>query len=289
MKYLSKRILAGALALLCLGLGSAAGMTARAAQPVGCVAVSVDANVLGAGVLYGPELVPFYPGESCADVTDRFLGGGNYTAHPTYSYVTGIKLPRDFEPDVPAVLSVALGAGHSRAGEFLQEFDFTATAGWFYTVNHEDAGVGAGSVPAQDGDVLRWQFSLIDWGADLGLAWDGNNVFTPEDKTALVLAVAQINSSADKAALLVFDAGVKAAYDAAYTVLADLAASQSDISGALEALNSAVANAVDHPPGTLLEKWYLKLPSWLEGIAACRPVFQYVILFAFFGWIWFLF
>jgi len=282
-----KKCLAIALALLlCLSLGSA---TAFAAEPAGYVAVSVDANVLGAGVLYGPVLVPFYAGESCADVTERFLGDSCEVDTAWGFYLTGIKLPRDFTPDVPAVLSAhagTLGAGHSQAGEILQGFDFTATSGWFYTVNNEDMGVGVDTVPAQDGDVLRWQFSLIDWGADLGLAWDGNNVFTPEDKTALISAVAKLNSSADKAALL-DDSAVKTAYDASYEALADLAVPEIAIRSVLVALNEAVANA-GKTPSTLLEKWHAKLPDWMKWTDKLWPEFQYVILFTI-GWIWFLF
>jgi len=283
-----KKCLAIALALLlCLSLGSAA---AFAEEPAGYVAVSVDANVLGAGVLYGPVLIPFYAGESCADVTQRFLGSNCEVDTSWGFYLTGIVLPRDFTPDVPAVLSAhagTLGEGHSQAGETLQGFDFTATSGWFYTVNNEDMGVGVDTVPAEDGDVLRWQFSLIDWGADLGLAWDGNNVFTPEDKTALVLAVAKLNSSADKAALL-GDTAVKAAYDAAYDVLANLAVPEIAIRSVLVELNSAVANVGD-TPSTLLGSWHAKLPGWMKWTEKLWPGFQYAILFALFGWIWFLF
>lgn len=281
-----KKILAGLLAaLMLLGLGSAA---AFAAEPLGYVAVSVDADVLGAGILYGPELIPFYAGESYADVTQRFLGDNCEVDTDWGFYLTGIKLPRDFTLDVPSVLADKTGeldAGHSKAGEILQGFDFTATSGWFYTVNNEDMGAGADTVPAEDGGVLRWQFSLINWGADLGLAWDGNNVFTPEDKTALIAAVAKINSSSEKAALL-GDPAVKAAYDEAYIILADLAASKSAVGATLAILNSAVANVGKTP--SFLERWHAKLPDWMGGVVHLWDIWQYVILFTV-GWIWFLF
>ena len=154
------------------------------------------------------------------------------------------------------------------------------TSGWFYTVNHEDMGAGADTVPAKHGDVLRWQFSLVDWGADLGLAWDGNNVFTPEDKTALIAVMAQAKSCLQ-------DAAVKAAYNDALAVLEKFDASESDIIALRVALSYAMANMGKTPP--LLEKWHAKLPYWMWGVVDLCDFWQYVILFVCFGWLWFLY
>ncbi|MCL2106611.1 MAG: DUF4430 domain-containing protein [Oscillospiraceae bacterium] len=289
MKQLSKRILTCALALLiCLGPGPVTALASGAESIAGYVSVCVDANVLGAGVLYGPALVPFYEGETHARVTERFLGERLEVETAYGFYLTGIQLPRDFEPVVPAVLSAHTGtldAGHSQAGEFLRGADFTATAGWFYTVNHEDMGVGVDTVPAEDGDVLRWQFSLIGWGADLGLAWDGDNVFTPNDKTGLIEALAKINAREDMDALLE-NAAMKLAYDAAYDALADLAAPENGMVSAQAELILALT-ALENE--SLLEKWHAKLPESFIWIAWFWDWIEYVILFVFFGWIWFLF
>ena len=257
----TKRLLSILVALcLAAGIASAAGIAAQAADPAGYVAVSVDANVLGVGYLYEPGMVPFYAGESVADVTRRFAGEENVLGQDSalYGYyIEGFKLQRDISvtfaglpgpihDEIDLWFDGDLDPGASHAGEFLKGDDYCETfyAGWTFSVDDAFPSVGAGSLPPQDGEVIRWQFSMF-MGADLGNDYGppygfGYNIVEPEDRTALTLAVAQINSAADKAMLL-GDTAVKAAYDAAYVALEDLLADASDIASALASLNSALA------------------------------------------------
>ena len=49
-------------------------------------------------------------------------------------------------------------------------FDYGEESGWLFTVNHYMAQVGADELIAEDMDVVRWQFSVVGWGADLGIS-----------------------------------------------------------------------------------------------------------------------
>ncbi|MCL2300125.1 MAG: hypothetical protein FWC27_08290 [Firmicutes bacterium] len=240
---------------LCLAAGMAftAGVSANALAvvPAGYVTISVDANVLGtgAGVLYGPALVPFYAGESLMNITDRFLADncdGSVTAYGFF--LNGVKLPRNITVAVPSVISDAVpdftaAGGHTQAGEFLASGDFAGWAGWMYTLGNETLYDGADAVAAADGAVLRWQYSLAV-GNDLGFEdWMGSPGLIPlTDRDALAVAAAQVNSAPNKAQLLA-DAPTLAAYNTAMGILSDLLAAQTDIDTAAAALNAAALAA----------------------------------------------
>jgi hypothetical protein len=67
----------------------------------------------------------------------------------------------------PSYITVEIGEG---AGDgSLGSFDYTEFSGWIFTVNHGMPEVSAEDFILSDGDVIRWQFSIEGWGADLGL------------------------------------------------------------------------------------------------------------------------
>lgn len=218
--------------------------------PLGHVTLSMDVHTLGAGYLYEPAIVPFYEGETYADVTDRLLGGDD---HYHYSgeldagfYLSAVELPRSIDVDVPEIILDALGdldSGPSEAGEYLGEFGYSPWSGWMYSVNGELPNVGVSDREPADGDVVRWHFTVYGYGADLGLpdsGWGTTPLYTAADKDALLTAVATVNSADDKAELLA-KPGAAAAYAEAYEVLADLTASQTTVDEATAALTDAIS------------------------------------------------
>ncbi|MDR0288294.1 MAG: hypothetical protein LBI03_11405 [Clostridiales bacterium] len=229
-------------------------------QPIGYVAMSVDADVLGAGLLYEPELVPFYEGENYAQVFDRYIGSGNYQASGTLAsgfYLTGVKLMNDITINIPSAIQDELDEytdsmgeddwmvqGANKANEYLSEndyFDFYGMgygSGWMFEVDDAFADAGPSDVYPVNGDVCNIQFSLI-WGSDLGTDWWGYVVVDPADKTELTWKVAQINSASNKDELL-SDAEVLSSYNTANNILADLTASQDQVDSAVDKLNSVV-------------------------------------------------
>ena len=92
-------------------------------------------------------------------------------------------------------------------GGNLSEFDFTNTSGWMITVNNVLLPVGAGSWLANDGDVIRWQFTVYGLGADVGIGsgWGGAPPFVMQDRSDLIRALfaPNITASARAAALAV--------------------------------------------------------------------------------------
>jgi len=63
--------------------------------------------------------------------------------------------------------------------------DYSSFAGWMFTVNHELIGIGVDEKFLNNGDVIRWQFSLAA-GMDLGVHDWSEPFFWQEDKTALI-------------------------------------------------------------------------------------------------------
>jgi len=92
-------------------------------------------------------------------------------------------------------------------GGDLLEFHFTSTSGWMITVNHTLLPVGAGSWIVNDGDVIRWQFTVYGLGADVGInsGWGNAPPFIMQDRTALIRALfaPNITASARNAALAI--------------------------------------------------------------------------------------
>lgn len=242
--------------LLTAGIPASAGATGAGVEPAGYVTISLDVNTLGAGFLYEPARVPFYEGENYAQVTDRFLGEENYTHGGSLEsgyYINTVLLPRDIVVDIPAVIldviGEEIGEGPSAQGEYLGEFDYYGMAGWMYTVNHVFAPMGAADWYPEDGDVCRWQFTVYGWGADLGVPndWGGEPLYEGANRDALTAAVGAINSAPNKSGLLARP-GVLEAYGAANAVLTNLTAAQSEVDGALAALENALNAA---PPSVV--------------------------------------
>jgi len=104
--------------------------------------------------------------------------------------------------------------------------DFFGLSGWMATVNHELLDVSIDTYTLEDGDVLRWQFSLLA-GDDLGVPGGWQPPFYNQvDKTALIRAL----FTADAA-----ETAVQAALDVIINPLATAA----EVAAALAALTPA--------------------------------------------------
>ena len=109
-----------------------------------------------------------------------------------------------------------------RAGNYLGEFDYHSMSGWMYSVaetgKNEDGtfselsapsfpGVGAAQWRMRDGEIMRWQFTVYGYGADLNAdnsAWGQDSITgNSGDKTELTYEIAMMreaykNSSTEK-------------------------------------------------------------------------------------------
>jgi|GEM_PF-2689898 len=249
---------------LLLGFGFAV-QAEEAPAPAGYIAIMVDANVLGAGVLYGPAMVRIYEGDTLMDATQRFLGENAVGT----GWISGIVLPHNITVSVPEAVAKALteidttfpAAGATLAGETLGAGDFAAWAGWNFSYNNtqpvdEDTGFGltADDVLLENGDVVRWEFTLR---AGICIGFE-----SPWGDAAF------FEGRADKGELITAAAQVSVVSAEAMAVLGNLLATQADVDAAVEAV------AITPPP--CCGPWWSRCPCWI----------QWILRWIFFGWWW---
>ena len=176
-------------------------------------AITVEAYNIGQGFLVEPSLYA-KEGKSVGDITVDFLESNGLTYSGSTSYFSGMEFDDTVAPEYPEYLEPYMGELYdSGDGDgMLAEFDYSMYAGWCFTVNDWWASYGASdSYPGQEitdyntgepvalGDVIRWHFTVYGYGADCGYPSNvmaefmGGNLFTQEDKSDLLFALAAIN------------------------------------------------------------------------------------------------
>ncbi|MCR8659747.1 S-layer homology domain-containing protein [Paenibacillus endoradicis] len=211
----------------------------------GYVTVSVEKFTLGQGYIVEPIRVPYQEGDNVAAVISELLGDNRYKHEGSVEnrfYLSSVSDPDAGEVNIPAYILQAIGGagevGDRSDADWLSEFDYTTQSGWMFAVNHSIPDVGASENYVENGDVIRWQYTVY-LGKDIG-SYDG--LIDPSNKDALTEKVAEINSAIDKSEILADDA-VKVAYDNAYDALTDMESSQSDVDTALEELVEALGES----------------------------------------------
>ncbi len=116
-----------------------------------------------------------------------------------------------------------------KTGTGLGEFDYTSWSGWMITVDNVQCNTSAGAYLVDQGtgadtNVLRWQFTLAGYGADIGCGFEGNEAYyVTQDKTDLYTLYAENKEEIAK------DASLNAELLA---VMTDLDASADDVANA---------------------------------------------------------
>lgn len=149
--------------------------------------------------------------------------------------------------DIPSVITENGGPSNDNndgnSDEWLGELDYGSMAGWMVTVDNCMPGVAAGAYTAAeaeaeghtfgDGSVIRCNFSVYGYGNDLGydLGWcepyfEGANKDELHREYARLAKTGFFDTNAD-------------AKSAALEVMGDLTATQTEVDGALKALNTA--------------------------------------------------
>ncbi|NLC74668.1 MAG: DUF4430 domain-containing protein [Clostridiales bacterium] len=115
--------------------------------------------------------------------------------------------------------------------EYLGEFDYNWMSGWMITVDSLMIPVGAGQYNVESGAVIRWQFTVNGYGADLGFdtGWGSPSYFTAANKDDLYSEYAKANA----AGLFASNASAKAD---ALAVMEKLTATQTEVDAAKDAL-----------------------------------------------------
>lgn len=203
------------------------------AQGGGYAVITVEKFSIGQGFILEPTKVRLLDGETASDFLIRVIGENNLMADLTWGfYLTAVK---DEGPgEVPANILERCGlheVSGRQSGEWLAMGDYTSSSGFMYTVNDESPLVGMNEYILKDGDVLRVQFSMCDWGADIGLGYETNHI-TPVNKADIIRRLADLAES--KALFSGYDREI---YQNALSVVADLAAGESEVLAALESLD----------------------------------------------------
>ncbi|MDU6985059.1 MAG: DUF4430 domain-containing protein [Terrisporobacter othiniensis] len=233
-----------------------------ASSPKGYVTVSMEKFTLGLGYIIEPVRVPIYEGDTGAKVITRLidenLGKGSYEYTGSIGnqsgvvgqtfYLASVRDKDKRDAKIPKYILDVCDEPYGRdRDEWLGEFDYTFMSGWMYAVNNWFPNYGSGSYKLKDGDVMRWQYTVWGYGADLGSTFmsdDGGTdaLIDAANKDDLTTAVAKINSSDMKEHILQ-DKNVKSAYNKAYRVLQDMESKQSEVNATLATLNKALDNA----------------------------------------------
>ncbi len=298
MKY-AKRLGAILLALL-LTVSTLWGTVSTAYavdEPDGYVVMSVEKLTLGQGFIMEPQRVPYYKGENLAKVLDRALTSIGREYEYTRSLEDGFYLAAVEDPDRPSIGTTipsyildmwaaakavspnikAIAHTDTSDPDFLGEFDYYSQSGWMISVNNSFPPVGAAAISAADGLVVRWQFSLIGLGGDLGgggTTAAGNVEHMNRTELYTVLAAVR----ADK--YLMEDETVKAAYDKALELSRDITMNAKDVQTYLDTMKKALGDnqitevklsanesgVRSYAYGTTLEEASQGLPTYLLAI-----------------------
>ncbi|UEL46676.1 Ig-like domain-containing protein [Terrisporobacter hibernicus] len=209
--------------------------------PQGYITLSIEKFTLGLGYIQEPVIVPYYEGDNGAKVVDRVLGSENYKATGDIEntfYISGVKDDDYRTENIPTYILERLSSDPTsrKKDGWLCAFDYTQMSGWMYTVANEFPNVGVSGYEPQNGDVMRWQFTVYGYGEDLGASWGS---IKTANKDKLTTAVAKINSGDNKLSLL-SNIKVRKAYDKANNVLTNMESTQDEVDNALKSLESSL-------------------------------------------------
>lgn len=232
------------------------------------VAVTMEKFTLGEGYIIEPVLVTVPNGvqasivitdlikKKYAEVKDPFRMTGSIK---NAFYLASVYDPNQKNLKIPQYILDVIGdkIDYSAAnGDYLGEFNYYTMSGWMYCVGKPEKtgdasfpAVGAANWPMQDRQVMRWQFTLYGYGADLNAdnsEWGSKSIVKSGDKDALIWKVAELNGTEDKVKL-----NANTEYMKAMDVLVDASATQEIIDKSLENLMSKYPDKEqtdkDHP------------------------------------------
>lgn len=230
-----------------------------AEDPKGYIIMSIEKLTLGQGYIMEPQRVPYYSGETLAQVLDRTLADLGRDYEHTGSLTSGFYLSSiqdlnraSIQDTIPAYIldmwrSVKAAAPATKPivytdtndPDYLGEYDYYGQSGWMYSVNNAFPPVGAGQTSAADGLVVRWQFSVIGLGGDLGGGGTtAAGTVTHMNRTELYTVMAAVR--ADKN--LMADTKVRASYDKALELSRDITVEKEALQEYLDVMKKALGD-----------------------------------------------
>ncbi len=222
---------------------------------------TVEKVTIGQGLLIEPMKVELTDKDTVADVFVKAMKANNIEfdagdlSNISNFYLTNIKKADTGKIDIPEAISKMPQYDYDWGGGFsgtyyapsnekndgnaaapdLGAYAYSAMAGWTFGLNDAGLDVGAGSTPTKDGDVIRCQFSVFGYGADIGFGMKGDTYPNKKlaNKDALIKKLADVKN--DKEFMSV--AAAKKAYDAGIKVLEKYGATDIEIKEAVSAID----------------------------------------------------
>ena len=228
-------------------------------KPDGYVVMSVEKLTLGQGFILEPQRVPYYAGENLAQVLDRALASVGRGYQYARSLTDGFYLSAVEDPNrtsiadtIPAYIRDMWAAARAanpgtkpiaytdtNEPEYLGEFDYYEQSGWMYSLNDSFPPVGASATSAADGLVVRWQFTLIGLGGDLGGGGTtAAGSVSHMNRTELYTVLAAVRADEH----LMADGTVRAAYDKALELSCDITVEKETVQPYLDVMKKALGD-----------------------------------------------
>ncbi|HWR56199.1 MAG TPA: DUF4430 domain-containing protein, partial [Negativicutes bacterium] len=216
------------------------------------VYVSLEKFTLGQGYIQTPIALTITEDEypNVAAVIAQVIGEGNYLHTGSIAndfYLQAVKDNDQSPVHIPDYILEKIPGYETiggKSGDWLSEFDLTSMSGWMYTVNNT-VPLGASLYTynmLEDGDVIRWQYSVYGYGADLGHdSFAGGLKFRAvANKDALTAEIAKVDASPEKNTWLENNE-YAAAYAEAYTVIGSMTSTQEEVDACLAKLRARPA------------------------------------------------
>ena len=212
---------------------------------------TVEKLTIGQGLFVQPTKVEIKDGDTVKTAFENLMKQTNNEAivDNTYGfYLSGIKKADTGKINIPKEISAMpdydtgyMGKvkapsndnndGNANAPD-LSAGAYNSMSGWMFMVNNKGMAEGADSVVANDGDVIRLQFSVFGWGDDIGTGFTDANLKLA-NKDALIKKIAEAKN--DKEAMSI--AAAKKAVEDGIKVLENYNATDAEISLVTETLD----------------------------------------------------
>ncbi len=211
-------------------------------KPEGKAVVSVERFSIGQGYYQEPIEVQLEKGETAASLLKKVIGEENYVGYD--DLLEGIK-DADLGEDkvsIPSFISEKLGGPTTEEAkeigngdEYLDYGDYSENSDWYFTVNNKLKDSMAVSYKVKTGDVIRFQFSLLE-GADI----KGKKEVEISNKDGLTKLMAKVNADKEKYMSV---PEVKVAYDKAAELISAVITPKAEIDETEATLRKAIKNA----------------------------------------------
>lgn len=260
MNKVTKKLMAMLLSLVMVFSVAVTSPAAVESTTAATVTFTVEKFTIGQGYLVEPVEVQIKDGDTVATVFETVMKLKGITYPSTASdygfYLSSINNADSGVINIPSEISSMpsvtlwdgsvtspptneVNDGNALADKALGVGSYNTMSGWMFMVNNGNPGASADQLKVKSGDVIRLQFSVYGYGADIGFdteSYTGIKAPTLTNKDALTSEVAAV---AAKGTDILKDESVKAAYDNAMTVLTTYNASQAITDSALKVLQQA--------------------------------------------------